>query len=159
MDERTKKQIRKYKCDKNMKQADHGVRVSDFRLKQEVIYGCDYANAYITVSVPFYDASLRDLVAWARDSFPELGEISDCGIIETSGFRLDLYQIGHGKPNKSGDAPIFVTFRIMERSNFRKFMDFSLTGIQARIDAAYVGREAVQKEENGIDAPVEDLAF
>ena len=47
MDERTKKKIRKYKYDHNMKQSEHGLVVIECRLKKEYLAGSDYANAYI----------------------------------------------------------------------------------------------------------------
>ena len=66
MQDRTIEKIRKYKRDHNMKQTEHGLVVMECRLKKEILSGSDYANAYISVTVPFYDASIKELVVWMR---------------------------------------------------------------------------------------------
>ena len=136
MNEQIRKQIRKYKYDHNMKQTEHGLVVIECRLKKEYLVGCDYANAYITVSVPFYDASLRELSGWLQESFPGLERVDDVCNIQVQGQKMELYQTAHGRADKNGNAPLILTFRILNRSSFRGFEDLSMEGIQRIFDSA-----------------------
>ena len=151
MDDRTKKQIRKYKYDHNMKQSEHGLTVVECRLKREYLIGSDYANAYVTVMVPFYDVSIRELVSWMRETFPGL-QTGDLLGLKLEGMDMDLFQLAHGKPDKNGNAPMLLTFRIMKRNSFRGLEDVSMEGIQMLFDNACGLQEQADATEDTADA-------
>ena len=152
MNEQLLKKNRKYKRDHNMKQSEHGLTVVDYRLKKEYLVGCDYANAYITVSVPFYDASLRELSGWLQESFPGLERVDDVCNIQVQGQKMELFQLAHGKPDKNGNAPMLLTFRIMKRNSFRGLEDVSMEGIQRLFDNACGLQDQTDDKEDTADA-------
>ena len=152
MNEQLLKKNRKYKRDHNLKQSEHGLTVVDYRLKKEYLVGCDYANAYITVSVPFYDASLRELSGWLQESFPGLERVDDVCNIQVQGQKMELFQLAHGRPDKNGNAPLILTFRILNRSSFRGFEDLSMESMQKLFDEAYGLQAQTDDEEDTSDA-------
>jgi hypothetical protein len=152
MQDRTIEKIRKYKRDHNMKQTEHGLVVIECRLKKEYLAGSDYANAYITVSVPFYDASLRELSGWLQESFPGLERVDDVCNIQVQGHKMELFQLAHGRPDKNGNAPILLTFRIMNRSTFKGLEDLSMASIQKLFDSACGLQEQADATEDTADA-------
>ena len=159
MTEQTKKQIRKYKSDHNLKQTEHGLVVIDCRMKKEYLAGSDYANAYITVSVPFYDASIRELAGWLRESFPGLEGVDDVCNIRAQGQNMDLFQLAHGKPDKNGNAPMLLTFRIMKRNSFRGLEDLSMEGVQSLFDNACGLQVEADDQEDDADASTDALVL
>ena len=152
MTEQIKKQIRKYKYDHNMKQSEHGLTVVEYRLKKEYLVGCDYANAYITVSVPFYDASLRELSGWLQESFPGLERVDDVCNVQVQGQKMELFQLAHGRPDKNGNAPMVLTFRIMNRITFKGLEDLSMASIQKLFDSACGLQEQADATEDTSEA-------
>ena len=141
MQDRTIEKIRKYKRDHNMKQTEHGLVVMECRLKKEILAGSSYANAYISVTVPFYDASIRELVGWMRETFPGLERVNDVADIHVKGQDMELFQTAHGRADKNGNAPLILTFRILNRHSFSGFEDLSMESVQRLFDEA-CGRKA-----------------
>jgi hypothetical protein len=152
MQDRTIEKIRKYKRDHNMKQTEHGLVVMECRLKKEILAGSSYANAYISVTVPFYDASIRELVGWMRETFPGLERVSDVADIHVNGQDMELFQTAHGRADKNGNAPLILTFRILNRSSFRGFEDLSMESMQKLFDEAYGLQAQTDDEEDTSDA-------
>lgn len=151
MDERTVEKIRKFKRDHNMRQTAHGLVVMECRLKKEILSGNSCANAYVTVMVPFYDASIRELVSWMRETFPEI-QASDLLDLKLEDMDMELFQIAHGRPDKNGNAPMLLTFRILKRNSFRGLEDVSMEGIQGLIDGACGLQAQTDDEEDDADA-------
>ena len=152
MEERTVKKIRKFKRDHNMKQTEHGLVVVECRLKKEILAGSSYANAYISVTVPLYDASIRELVGWMRETFPGLERVSDVADIHVNGQDMELFQTAHGRADKNGNAPLILTFRILNRSSFRGFEDLSMESMQKLFDSACGLQEQADATEDTSDA-------
>jgi hypothetical protein len=152
MQDRTIEKIRKYKRDHNMKQTEHGLVVMECRLKKEILSGSDYANAYISVTVPFYDASIKELVVWMRETFPGLERVSDVADIHVNGQDMELFQTAHGRADKKGNAPLILTFRILNRSSFRGFEDLSMESMQKLFDSACGLQEQADATEDTSDA-------
>ncbi|MBR3380144.1 MAG: hypothetical protein IKG72_08485 [Bacillus sp. (in: Bacteria)] len=145
MNEQMIKQIRKYKCDNNMKKTDHGLRVIECRLKKEFFAGNNYANMYITISVPFYKASIKELVGWLRETFPELAsnidnvadiKLTDMNSTYSEKVDLELFQTFHTKADKNGNAPLFIVYRILKRLSFRGLEDINEVNLQKLFDDA-----------------------
>lgn len=152
MQDRTIEKIRKYKRDHNMKQTEHGLVVMECRLKKEILAGSSYANAYISVTVPLYDASIRELVGWMRETFPGLERVSDVADIHVNGQDMELFQTAHGRADKNGNAPLILTFRILNRSSFRGFEDLSMESMQKLFDSACGLQEQADATEDTSDA-------
>ena len=152
MEERTVEKIRKFKRDHNMKQTEHGLVVVECRLKKEILAGSSYANAYISVTVPLYDASIRELVGWMRETFPGLERVSDVADIHVNGQDMELFQTAHGRADKNGNAPLILTFRILNRSSFRGFEDLSMESMQKLFDSACGLQEQADATEDTSDA-------
>ena len=151
MEERTVEKIRKFKRDHNMKKTEHGLVVMECRLKKEILSGNSCANAYVTVMVPFYDASIRELVSWMRETFPEI-QASDLLDHKLEGMDMELFQLAHGKPDKNGNAPMLLTFRIMKRNSFRGLENVSMEGIQRLFDNACGLQDQTDDKEDTADA-------
>lgn len=152
MEERTVEKIRKFKRDHNMKKTEHGLVVVECRLKKEILAGSSYANAYISVTVPLYDASIRELVGWMRETFPGLERVSDVADIHVNGQDMELFQTAHGRADKNGNAPLILTFRILNRSSFRGFEDLSMESMQKLFDSACGLQEQADATEDTSDA-------
>lgn len=155
MDERTVEKIRKFKRDHNMKQTEHGLIVVECRLKKEILAGSSYANAYISVTVPFYDASIREIVGWMRETFPGLDRVSDVADIHVNGQDMELFQTAHGRADKKGNAPLILTFRILKRNSFVGFEDLSMESMQKLFDEACCRKADATDWEDDADASAE----
>jgi hypothetical protein len=70
-----------------------------------------------------------------RETFPGL-QTGDLLGLKLEGMDMDLFQLAHGKPDKKGNAPMLLTFRIMKRNSFRGLEDVSMEGIQRLFDNA-----------------------
>ena len=159
MQDRTIEKIRKYKRDHNTKQTEHGLVVMECRLKKEILAGSSYANAYISVTVPFYDASIRELVGWMRETFPGLERVSDVADIHVNGQDMELFQTAHGRADKNGNAPLILTFRILNRHSFSGFEDLSMESMQKLFDEACCQESDATDLEDDVDASVEVLVL
>lgn len=135
-----------------MKKTEHGLVVVECRLKKEILAGSSYANAYISVTVPLYDASIRELVGWMRETFPGLERVSDVADIHVNGQDMELFQTAHGRADKNGNAPLILTFRILNRSSFRGFEDLSMESMQKLFDSACGLQEQADATEDTSDA-------
>ena len=158
MNEQLLKKNRKYKRDHNMKKTEHGLVVMECRLKKEILSGNSCANAYVTVMVPFYDASIRELVSWMRETFPEI-QASDLLDLKLDDMDMELFQIAHGRPDKNGNAPMLLTFRIMKRNSFRGLEDVSMEGIQRLFDNACGLQDQTDDKEDTADASPASLVL
>lgn len=65
-----KEQHHKAACDRNLKQTDHGVIVTDFTIRHDDIK--NRFKALITFQLPFFDISADELLNWSLETFPEL---------------------------------------------------------------------------------------
>ena len=155
MQDRTIEKIRKYKRDHNMKQTEHGLIVVECRLKKEILAGSSYANAYISVTVPFYDASIKELIVWMRETFPGLERVSDVADIHINGQDMELFQTAHGRADKKGNAPLILTFRILNRNSFVGFEDLSMESMQKLFDEACCRKADATDWKDDADASAE----
>lgn len=80
-------QHHKAACDRNLKQAYHGVLVKDFTIIYDE-YRLRY-KAVVTMQLPFYDISAIDLKDWCLKTFPVIKEY----LVNTDTFSLFNMQL------------------------------------------------------------------
>jgi hypothetical protein len=65
---------------------------------------------------------------------------------------MELFQLAHGRPDKNGNAPMVLTFRIMNRITFKGLEDLSMASIQKLFDSACGLQEQADATEDTSDA-------